>query len=160
MNKTHSLNVLPPLAFALFAVIMIYGSLTMSPSFSGSNEHRFVPLSVSIFVLILSFWLILQRFIAPSDTQEDESAIEVRPFALLVLPMIGLIAVYAQGQVLFGYLSATFVTGVLIFRLFANGWLASILHSLIGTTVLYLLFFKLLNLYNPPGRWFDLALPF
>lgn len=35
---------LPPTFFLIFGVVMIYGSLTMEPSFNGSNQHRWVPL--------------------------------------------------------------------------------------------------------------------
>ena len=53
-----------------------------------------------------------------------------------------------------------FVSGILIFRMFQNSWVASLIQSVIATLVLYVIFFKLLKLYNPPGRWLDLPLPF
>lgn len=156
MNFT--LNALPAASFLLFGLVMIYGSVTMDPSFSGSNQHRWVPLGMSIFVSLLAAWLLIrERFFAPEEGVEDLSP---NSFYLLVLPCILLLAAYAQAQIWVGYPLATFLSGVLVFRLFRNGWLFSILQSAIATLVLYLLFFRVLKLYNPPGRWLELQMPF
>ncbi len=153
-----TLNALPAASFLLFGLVMIYGSVTMDPSFSGSNQHRWVPLGMSIFVSLLAAWLLIrEQFVAPDEGVEDLTPIS---FCLLVLPCILLLAAYAQTQIWVGYPLATFLSGVLIFRLFRNGWLFSILQSVIATLVLYLLFFRVLKLYNPPGRWLELQMPF
>lgn len=157
-NKLN-LDILPAVAFLLFGLVMIYGSITMEPSFSGTNEHRWVPLGMSILVSLLAVWVLLRQLLY-SDGDMDGGSIERRNFFLLVLPCVLLLAVYAQGYVWFGYAAATFVCGVLIFRLFQNNWLSSTLQSAIATLVLYLIFFKLLKLYNPTGRLLDLSLPF
>jgi hypothetical protein len=138
---------------------MVYGSITMEPSFSGTNEHRWVPLGMSVFVSLLSAWILLRQWRA-SDSNPDGEHIDAGNLFLLVLPCIVLLAVYAQAYTWFGYAAATFVCGILIFRLFQNSWLSSVLQSAIATLILYFLFFKLLKLYNPPGRWLDLSLPF
>lgn len=78
----------------------------------------------------------------------------------LILPCVLLLAAYAQASIWFGYAPATFAAGVLAFRLFGNGWMSCLLHSTIATLVLYVIFFKMLRLYNPPGQWVDLPLPF
>jgi len=154
-----TLDVLPAVAFLLFGLVMIYGSITMEPSFSGTNEHRWVPLGMSIFVSLLAGWICLRRQFSP-EVDPDGARIERRNFFLLVLPCILLLAAYAQAYIWFGYVAATFVCGVLVFRLFQNGWLSSTLQSAVATMVLYVLFFVLLKLYNPPGRLLDLSLPF
>jgi len=154
-----NLNVLPAAAFLLFGLVMIYGSITMEPSFSGTNEHRWVPLGMSVFVSLLSGWLLLRQWLS-ADSDPDIEPIEKRNFFVLVLPCIFVLAAYAQATIWFGYLAATLVAGVLIFRLFRNGWVASIIHSMVATLVLYVLFFVLLKLYNPAGRMLDLSLPF
>ena len=154
-----SLDLLPAVAFLLFGLVMIYGSITMEPSFSGTNEHRWVPLGMSIFVSLLAAWVLLRQLLH-SEVDTDGDSIEWRNFILLVLPCVLLLGVYAQGYVWFGYAAATFVCGVLIFRLFQNSWLSSIFQSAIATLVLYFIFFKLLKLYNPAGRLLDLSLPF
>lgn len=152
-----SLDALPPLCFLLFGLLMAYGSLTMEASFSGTNEHRWVPLGMSIFVSLLAGFLVLRQI---NVAESDESGLEARTLLLLILPCVALLWAYAQGTIWFGYTAPTFVSGVLIFRLFRNGWLASLVQSVIATLVLYVIFFKLLKLYNPPGRMLDLQLPF
>lgn len=150
------LNALPPLAFLLFGLVMIYGSLTMEPSFSGSNEHRWVPLGMSILVSSLSALLLVRLILG----QEPDAGIKARSFALLIIPCSLLLAAYAQATIWFSYVPATFVSSVVIFRMFRNGWIASLIQSLIATLALYYIFFNLLRLYNPPGRWLDVQMPF
>ena len=135
---------------------MIYGSLTMEPSFSGTNEHRWVPLGMSIFVAILSALMLARQM----TQQEADIVIDAQSFFVLIIPCILLLAAYAQGTILFSYVPATYVSGVLVFRLFRNSWLTCLIQSAIATLVLYFIFFNLLRLYNPPGRWLDVQMPF
>lgn len=151
------LGALPPLCFLLFGIVMVYGSLTMEPSFSGTNEHRWVPLGISLFVSALAGLLVIQQL---TRAHGEANPIEPQSLVMLVLPCVFLLAAYAQGTILFGYAAPTFVSGVLIFRLFRNGWLFSVIQSVIATLALYVIFFKLLKLYSPPGRLLDLQLPF
>lgn len=161
-DRRLSLNILPALGFLLFGLIMIYGSITMEPSFSGTNEHRWVPLGMSVFVSLLSGWVLLQQLMSSnhSSVSPEGAPLEHRHFFLLVLPCILLLAAYAQLYVWFGYAAATGGCGALVFKLFRNSLLASVVQSAIATLVLYFIFFKLLKLYNPPGRLLDLSLPF
>ena len=152
-----SLAALPPLCFLLFGLVMAYGALTMEASFSGSNEHRWVPLGMSTFVSVLAGYLIVRQL---TRAEQGESAIDGRTLIVLILPCVALLWAYAQGTIWFGYAAPTFVSGVLIFRLFKNGWAVSVIQSGIATLMLYVIFFKLLRLYNPPGRLLDLQLPF
>lgn len=154
-----SLDVLPALVFLLFGLVMIYGSITMEPSFSGTNEHRWVPLGMSVFVSLLSAWILLHQLLS-SQAVPHTDRIARRTFFLLVLPCVVLLAAYAQFYIWFGYAAATFLSGVLIFRLFQNSWVYCIAQSAIATLVLYITFFKMLKLYNPSGRLLDLSLPF
>ena len=150
------LNALPSFCFLLFGLVMIYGSITMEPSFSGTNEHRWVPLGMSIFVSLLAVLLLVGQVLGTGDDAE----IRAHSFFWLVIPCVLLLAAYTQASIWFGYGAATFVSGILIFRMFQNSWVASLIQSVIATLVLYVIFFKLLKLYNPPGRWLDLPLPF
>lgn len=150
-----TLNDLPTATFATFALLMIYGSVTMEPSFSGTNQHRWVPLGVSIFVLLLCFVVFILDRIKPGLTNSNGS-IEARTLLVLVLPMLALMALYAQGKTWLGYELATFIVGIVIFRLFGNSLLKSAMHSVIATALLYTIFFKLLKLYNPSGTLLEL----
>lgn len=136
---------------------MVYGSLTMEPSFSGTNEHRWVPLGMSIFVSALAGYLILRQL--AGVYRAEASPIDPQSLMCLILPCVALLALYAQGTIWFGYAAPTFVSGALIFRLFRNNWLSSLIQSLVATLVLYVIFFRLLKLYNPPGRVIDLQIP-
>lgn len=154
-----SLNELPTAAFAVFACVMLYGGLTMEASFSGSNQHRWVPVGMSAFILVLALaaMILSRRRGAGGDPIADIAPCE---FFALVLPMLLLMGAYAQGQIWFGYVPATFVIGVCVFALFGNDLRRCLVHSAIATTLLYLVFFKGLKLYNPPGTWADLPMPF
>ena len=151
------LSVLPPLCFLLFGLVMVYGSLTMEPSFSGKNEHRWVPLGMSIFVCGLSAVLIARTL---SGTADVNAPIDGQSLMFLILPCLLIMAAYAQGAIWFGYIIPTLLSGTLVFRLFKTDWIFSLIHSLIATTVLYFIFFRLLKLYNPPGSLLDLPIPF
>jgi len=153
----QALGTLPPLCFLLFGLVMIYGSVTMEASFSGTNEHRWFPLGMSILVSLLAAYL-LGRQVLGLDA--EEALYDPHGFVLLIIPCILHLAAYAQGSIWFGYPAATFVSGFLVFRLFQNGWVSSLVQSTVATLLLYTVFFKLLKLYNPPGTVLDLQLPF
>ncbi len=129
---------------------MIYGSVTMQASFSGTHEHRWVPLGMSIFASALAGWLLLRQILSKAgDTKAD--AMDPRGFLVLILTCVLLFALYAQASIWFGYLAATCVSGVAIFRLFRNRWIASLVQSVLATLVLCIVFFKLLRLYTLRG---------
>lgn len=151
------LGALAPLCFLLFGLVMVYGSITMQASSSGTNDHRWVPLGMSLFISILAGYLALRQL---TGGPEAADTIDGRTLLVLILPCLALLAAYAQGRIWFGYVAPTFISGVAIFRLFRNGWVSSLIQSVIATLALYIVFFKLLRLYNPPGRWLDLQLPF
>ena len=137
----------------------LFATTQIEESFSGGYGHRTMPLAMSILVLLFcariasNMWT--QR--TSSVQESDSQTIWLDAFAEKVLPLIALMIAYGLFQTWFGYLISSFLCGVAAFRLFGNGWLTCALHSAIGTAVIYLLFFKLLNLYDPPGTVIDIA---
>lgn len=158
----YRLNWLPALVFFVFGGIFLYASFQIQ-SFGGGNGGRLIPTATSALLLILSAILLglhkrkskLSVDSASVNSASTDSDILAREFLLYSGPLIGLMAVYAIFHSWFGYLSATFLCGFVAFRLFGNTWLGSLIHAVIGTAILYSVFISLLNVYDPPGRVFD-----
>jgi biotin transporter BioY len=53
---------------------------------------------------------------------------------------------------LFGYLIATLVSGFVAFLLFQNSFKASAINALIGAVLFYVVFIRLMGVYDPAGR--------
>lgn len=154
-NKTSAkLDWLPALAFLLFGCIFFYASFQIQ-SFGGGNGARMIPMATSGVVMLLAAYLLL-HFFRQSD-QFTETHIEAKEFLLYSGPLIGLMALYALFHSWFGYLAATFLCGFMAFKLFGNSWLASLTHAVAGTAVLYVTFVKVLGVYDPAGKLFDLS---
>jgi len=148
----NRLNWLPALAFFMFGCVFLFAAFQIQ-SFGGGNGSRIMPIATSALVLILSALLLVLHF-REQDLSGD-SDIVAGEFLLYSGPLIALMAIYAVFHTWFGYLSATFVCGIAAFKLFGNSWLASLIHAVAGTAILYFTFVSLLNVYDPPGRVFD-----
>lgn len=153
----YRLNWLPALVFFLFGGVFLYASFQIQ-SFGGGNGGRLIPTATSALVLALSAISLLIPLLSPKrkSNVSADSDILAREFLLYSGPLIGLMAVYATAHSWFGYLSATFLCGFIAFRLFGNTWLASLIHAVVGTVILYSVFVSLLNVYDPPGKLFDI----
>lgn len=154
-----TLNDLPACAFVILGISFLYGGLTMDASFSGSNQHRWVPVGASLFVILLSLIVLAVGLYRPHNN-DDVTQISAGKFFGLVVPLLAFMAIYAQGQIFVGYVPASLAIGFGVFLLFGNSPFASLLHCVFATSLLYFIFFKMLRLYNPPGTLFDLPLPF
>ena len=153
------INWLPALAFFLFGAIYLIASLRIVESFDGGYGHRTVPLSMSLELLIQAGWQLFRKVVSSSlaDAEPSCEAIILREFLSHAGPLVLLMALYGAMQVWFGYMPASLVCGIALFRLFGNGWKASLIHTAVGVGTIYILFFKLLNLYDPPGRILELT---
>lgn len=153
------INWLPALAFLLFGAVYLIASLQIVESFDGGYGHRTVPLSMSLALLILAGWQLFRKVVSssPAYTEPGCETIVLKEFLSHVGPLVLLMALYVAMQVRFGYMLASLVCGIALFRLFGNGWLALLIHSAVGVGTIYILFFKLLNLYDPPGRILELT---
>ncbi|MDE0307241.1 MAG: tripartite tricarboxylate transporter TctB family protein [Albidovulum sp.] len=152
------INWLPALAFVLFGAVYLIASLRIVESFDGGYGHRTVPLSMSIALLILAGWQ-LHRMIASKGLAESEPGCEtivLRDFLYLSGPLVLLMGLYGVMQVWFGYVLASLACGVAVFRAFGNNWIVSLIHSAVGVGTIYILFFKLLSVYDPPGSILEL----
>jgi len=153
----------PTLVFLLVGVVYLYASLTMEEAWSGGYQHRLVPLAMSVAVVVLCGMLLFtQRNCAAKKEDGGYELTGSEPLLagelfLKSLPLIALMVLYALAQSWFGYLLASLLCGVAVFKLFGNSLLVSAGHSIVISAVIYLLFFKLLKLYDPPGRLIDLS---
>ena len=155
----RSIDWLPVACFALIGLVYLFASFQIVESFSGGYGHRTMPLAMTILILLLcariAYTMWKKR--AAEERDADCHPIWLDQFATKVLPLIAFMIIYGLFQTWFGYLIATFASGVAVFRLFGNGWISCAVNSAIGAAVIYLLFFKLLNLYDPPGTIIDIA---
>lgn len=155
------INWLPSFAFAVFGAVFLYAAINIGDSFSGGSSHKVMPLFVSALVLALSGYVLFFEQVRGDGGQSSSETqpIQLATFVTRVSPLLLLMVLNGFGQIWFGYLVATFFCGICVFRLFENSWAASAIHGAIGAAVLYLLFFGLLQLYDPPGTILDLSIP-
>ena len=151
MNR--SVNWLAAAFFLLFGAVYLAATFQIPESFGGGHINRFVPAAASFLVVALAVIQIV-RTVRPA---QDGEQLMLRDVALLAAPLMLLAAACGILQIAFGYLAATSLGGIAVFRLFGNSWRKSLLHSIAGTAVLYIVFFRLLNLYDAPGRILDLS---
>lgn len=154
-QMTRHLEWLPAALFLGFGLVFLVASWMIPAPWGGGHGNRTVPVFASLLVVILSA---AQVFFALRDGVA-ENADRLVPQELIgrVLPLIVLIAFYALLQIWFGYLLATIISALIAFRLFGNSWQAALMHTALGTVLLYLLFVRGLGLFFSPGRLFDLT---
>ena len=150
------INWLCTAAFFVLGSVFLFASLRIPESFGGGFGHRLVPLSMSVLILVLSVWLLISNRIGGSDRPEEHD-IPLAGFAKHSAPLVLLMGAYGVAHILFGFLVATFICGTAAFRLFGNSWKLSAAHGAAGSAVFYVVFFKILNVYDPPGSVIDLS---
>ena len=155
----RSINWLPVVCFAAIGLVYFYASIQMTESFSGGYGHRTVPLAMSILILLLCVPISYELWKTHNQAQQqdDQHVIWLNAFVSKVLPLVAILVAYGLFQIWFGYILSTVLCGVAVFRLFGNRWTICALNGVIGTAIIYFLFFHLLNLYDPPGSIIDLS---
>ena len=155
----RDLDWLPSLTFAVFGAVYLHSSLQIAESFSGGFGHRTVPLAMSTLVMCLAGWIFAEQVLTrpKGSPKRDAQDIDMAAFFTRASPVAMLMALYGLCHIWFGYLAATLVSGVLAFRLLGNPWLSAVIHGIAGTAILYVLFIRLLNVYDPPGIILDLT---
>ena len=149
-----TLDWLAAAAFALFGAVFLVAALRIGPSFGGGTGHRTLPIAVSAAILLLSLIVLARELRSPPEGLDPIGAPD---FFRRALPLAGLMFLNGLGFVWFGYLAATLVTAILVFRLFGNSWPRALVHGTVGALVFYVLFFPVMGLYEPGGRLFDLS---
>ena len=150
---------LPALAFALFGAVYLVASLRIVESFDGGYGHRTVPISMSLALLILAGWQLFLKVRSKGRIEAEPGceSIVLNEFLIYSGPLVLLMGLYGAMQIWFGYLLASLAIGIVLFRIFGNGWRASLVHSAVGVATIYILFFRLLNVYDPPGKILELT---
>lgn len=155
--KQH-IDWLPAVFFLLFGLVFFYAATQIGAEYGGGDGGKILPFAASLCIIVLAARLVYSDFFQQQELSSPaDEGIVLGEFLLASGPLLLLVAVYGLFHIWFGYLLATLLCSVLAFRLFGNGWLASLLHSLIGAAILYVLFIKVLRVYDPPGELIDLS---
>ncbi|MDE0537825.1 MAG: tripartite tricarboxylate transporter TctB family protein [Rhodospirillales bacterium] len=160
-----NINWLPNLILLLFAIVFAVEALQISTD-EDSIGARMVPLGMSVImtalvVIQIANDLRARRSIGVDIDLATEAAgagtISLHGFLTRSAPLIVLMAVYGVFHVWFGYLIASVLTGYLVFRLFGNNLKTILIHGTVGSALLFVIFVKLLNIYDPPGSLIDIS---
>lgn len=109
-----------------------------------------VPQAAAICLLAAGIGILLAALV-PGKVARTTSATP------LVFLIVGVGIAYVRAIDAVGYLPATLAVAPLAFMAFGGrGWTGAILPGLAVATTIYLIFFVLLGVYDPPGRYFDL----
>lgn len=165
---------LPNLTMLIFGLTFLIAAFQLPAIASAGVSTRTIPLLVcSLYVAftLLQIFIEVRTYNSKSnvslnassgtedlDTQDmNANYISLREFLFFSGPTILLIALYGFFFGWFSYVPATILIGIIAFRIFGNSWQTSLIHSAIGTVVLYFLFIRLLRIYNPSGTLLDLS---
>ncbi len=160
------INWLSNLVLLLFGLVFAAEALRI-PSDGESIGARLVPFWMSVIMALLVAVQIVNDLRSRAAGQvELESAEPFSGDAGLILvdrflyrsaPLVLLMGLYAVFQLWFGYLLASLLISYLVFRIFGNDLKTILIHGTVGSVLLFLLFVKLLNIYDPPGSLIDLS---
>ncbi len=145
---------LPAFAFAIFGALFFYESFQIV-SFGQGSGGTIVPRAASGLVMILAVIQLALVVLGRSHGAADH--IDLREFAAHSGPIIFLMVLYGYCHGWFGYFIATFICALIAFKLFENSWRASLIHAAAGTIVLYVVFIKVLGVYDPAGRLINIS---
>ncbi|MES0827942.1 tripartite tricarboxylate transporter TctB family protein [Ruegeria sp. SCP11] len=155
-RKTARHNIVAGAALAALAAFFFWKSFNISLDFVDEEGvgPRFFPQAICVALGLVGLTLIV--FGARGQTAPaDKSSFEAKRFFSDAVPLflLGLAFVWMFGA--FGYVVACFVTLFCAALLFAVRLPALILLPVIGTAVLYLLFFKLMTVFEPAATIFN-----
>lgn len=140
----------------LVGLVFLWQSVAIPGGAADAVGPRAVPLFISLIVVALSLGLIVLRRRHP-DSATTDIPITVRHLFLESGPLMLLVAIYAQLFYWTGYLAATFVIALVVFRLFSNSWRLSLVNAVIGSLLFYFVFIRGMGIYDPPGALLDLS---
>nr|WP_306266178.1 tripartite tricarboxylate transporter TctB family protein [Pararhizobium sp. IMCC3301] len=127
---------------------------------SDSIGPRLVPLIIAMSAIGLAGVQLYFDFhadgVAGTELAGDDH-ISIRSLFLQAGPLILAAVLYGQMMVWFGYLVATFVAALLVFRLYANSLALTLVNSTAGSLIFYIAFIKGMGIYDPPGTILDIS---
>nr|WP_280520617.1 tripartite tricarboxylate transporter TctB family protein [Phaeobacter sp. J2-8] len=140
----------------VFGLVFLFEAIKIPAGFADSIGPRLVPVSVAIATIGLTLLLMLVDW-RTADPEETSHDITARNLLVQAGPMLMLAVLSGLMIGWLGYLLATAIGGVVIFRLFANSWRLSLANGLACAIVFYLLFIKGMGIYDPPGTILDIS---
>ncbi|WP_170416243.1 tripartite tricarboxylate transporter TctB family protein [Ruegeria atlantica] len=155
-RKTARHNIVAGAALVALAAFFFWKSFNISLDFVDEEGvgPRFFPQAICVALGLIGLILIVFG-IRNQTAPADKSSFEAKRFFSDAVPLflMGLAFVWMFGA--FGYVTACFVTLFCAGLLFAVRLPALILLPVIGTIVLYLLFFKLMTVFEPAATIFN-----
>lgn len=118
---------------------------------------RLVPLSISCAVILLSLLLIYFDLRPHRKLAWENQDVSLAALLLMAGPLILLLAFYGQMMTWFGYLISTLICAFGAFRLFGNSTRTSLVHSIVGGVLFYVVFVRVMGIYDPRGSVLDLS---
>lgn len=137
--------------FLCVGVAFLVASLQIPAGTAMTLGPGVVPTAMSVAVIALAGVALVLDLRRPQPGR----AVTLRDLLTGAVPLVLLVAAYAQTMVWVGYLPATVLAAVAAFRLFGNPWSTSLLHGGIGGAAFYVIFIRAMGIYDPPGTLFD-----
>lgn len=154
MNLSKIISIL----FLLLGLTYLVLVFQLEPASIGNpNAPKIFPGMVAVLMIVLSIALLAQEMRAAAGTGEAEQASGVDMENIVQIALVSVCAVvYALLFNRVGYVLATiiFLEGVLAVFNGPKRWKQNSLVAVIFSVVVYVLFFKLLNVYLPPFPFF------
>ena len=109
-----------------------------------------VPQAASFFLICLGIGILGGAFL------QDRKSSDRDPMPLFIFLVVGGGIAYVLVINAVGYFPATLVFAPLAFAAFGGrGLMRTVVPGIIAAVVIYLIFFKILGIFDPPGRFFN-----
>lgn len=147
------------LLFLLVGVIYLVLVFQLEPASIGNPQSpKFFPGMVAVLMIGLSIALLVQEFRSTTSAGETDQTSGVDRESIVQISLVTVCAViYAVLFNRLGYVLSTilFLEGVLAVFNGPRRWIQNTLVAVIFSVVVYVLFFKLFNVYLPPFPFFE-----
>jgi hypothetical protein len=150
ISQKLSADLLAGVITTLLGAFALWGSSLIEREEGVLGGPHVVPQAASIFLLCMGLGIVALALL-PKEKKSKETPAD--PFIALVSVggILYVLAIYA-----IGYFPATLVFAPLSFMTFSRGaQIRSIGLGLASAVVVYILFFKFLGIFDPPGQYFD-----
>lgn len=135
----------------LFGAFFLWGAFLIRHREAVLGGPEVFPKIASLVLLACGIGIVFSSFWPGRLTRTD------RPTGLVLMIVgVGIAYVYALDAV--GYFLATLAFSPLAFAAFGGrGLRGTVLPGILSTVAIYLIFFRLLGIYDPPGKYIDFA---
>ncbi len=160
MIITARINLAISFVVALLGLFVWWGTFQIDTDAGNFEEARLLPSVVGSALLLLAGIQLASGTLGLShDTKsEDIDAIQWQGLAPVAIPIMGMVILYVGLLSGFGYLISTMMIAPLAYLLFGNrGLKRAVILPLLVSIIYYIVFFKLLGMFDPPGSILDIS---